>query len=583
MTSRPFAPVLTTLTALLTSAALVACSANPGPAPTEDPAPPPVADTTVSQATTAAEPETGRSTLSAGVLPLRNGLNPHLLSDINPTVQSIAHMVLPSTFRDGQLDTDILESAQLVDPPSEAVAQTVEYQIQQSAQWSDGAPITGNDFVYLWAGMTTTPAVVNSFGYEMISNIRITNGGRTVFVDFRQPVQHWQGLFNNLLPSHLAQSDGSDFATAFADGLPASASRFMVNRVDRARGVVTLHRNDRFWGVDPAPTDIVQLIELRSTAQAADLLRSGQVGFIDTIPEQTSVETYELIPGSQVRLIDGRRQLQLVLSTSSPLLADHARRRELVSLIDVELLARQAAQRTAHLAPARQLPTVERPEELMLPDVTTKRRPLRVAADPADPAATGAARAAVDSLAEVGITAEMVVSDLNDIAGQRLPEGTVDAVVTWADIDDEAMATSTWLSCEADLPETTVTEDPAEAPTAGAEVDPGHTTTFGRSPEPTPQPEDGEDSDPRLGNLSGFCTLTTQQRLQAGLAGAVPPEQVIEQNWNTIAFEHLLVPILQEQRVAVLGEGIVGPDPDLHEWPAGLETAASWEAATREE
>lgn len=42
------------------------------------------------------------------------------------------------------------------------------------------------------------------------------------------------------------------------------------------------------------------------------------------------------------------------------------------------------------------------------------------------------------------------------------------------------------------------------------------------------------------------------------------------------AREHVRVPLLGERRVLVLGEGIVGPDPDLDNWTAGISTVASW-------
>ena len=282
------------IAAVLSTASLAflsACAANPGP--------PPVVEDNASalqedQTTTTATPEeeqpqdadsAKRPTISVGVDPLRAGLNPHLVANNSELVDQIAELVLPSAFHHGQRDADILESASEVTAPK-GVAQRVRYVIASPAQWSDGTPISGADFSYLWKQMTTTAGVRDPAGYHAISAVNTSDGGRVVTVDFSQKVKDWHLLFHNLLPSHLLQDD--NFGSALADKIPASAGRFLVDSVDRGRGVITLNRNDRFWGANPAQVDVIQLREVRDSTQALNMLRSGQIGFADFTPDQTS-------------------------------------------------------------------------------------------------------------------------------------------------------------------------------------------------------------------------------------------------------------------------------------------------------
>ncbi|MDR7329015.1 ABC transporter family substrate-binding protein [Corynebacterium guangdongense] len=526
---------------LLTSA----CVAQPGPAPTVEPEPTPStspassAEPTTSASETPTTPrDSRRSSISVGVAPLLNGFNPHLLSDNNATVESIAKLVLPSVFRDGQLDTDLMVSAQEVEPVGAGYAQTVRYVISPTAQWSDGTPITGADFIYLWESMTRTPAVIDRAGYAAVSDVRTSDGGKTVHVSFAEPFPEWRELFTHLLPSHLAAPGGEDFATVLFDTIPASAGRFMVAKVDRARGVFTLHRNDRYWGQAPARTDVLSLIEVQSSVQGSDLLRSGQVSFLDVVPSEVAVQSYDLVPGTETRMITGPRQLELTLSTASPVLAEHQRRRELLGLLAPETgtITRLAAGRSADVLPAPPLPAVPEVENPQLLQLTAQ-QPLRIGADPADATATAAARTVRDILVNNGVTAEVVSTDLPNLASTLLPEGEADVVVSWRHLDDTALSAADTLLC----------------------------------------PPRGDSF--RAGNLSGYCTPETDAWLTDALTQGWAPADVSAWVERVTDVEHLRLPLLVEQRVAVLGEGIVVPDGELSEWQKGLETAATWRSA----
>ena len=527
------------------------CAANPGPPPLVEPEdrPDAVSENDSADADNADaehadeqdanhEPASGRPQAQVGVDPVRAGFNPHLVGDESAVVRGIADLVLPSAFRaGGAKDPNLLVGASVL--PTSPAAFTVRYVIAPNAQWSDGTPITGADFAYLWRGMTKTPGVVDPAAYRAVADVRVSGpGGKVVDVDFAQPVGDWRVLFRHLLPSHLLAADAADFAYALRNTVPASAGRYLVRSVDRAHGTVTLNRNDRFWGPDPAPIDILTLAAARDTTQAADQLRSGQLAFVDMVPQDTTADVLGLIPDVDTRTFPGDRTLGVTLSATSGLSAQA--RAEVRSLIDVPLLAHIAARRSTNVDAA--APT-EPGSLALLHALAADGKVLRVAADAADPAATAAARSLVDLLDNAGVPARIVANELPAIAARSLPAGEVDIVVHWRN-------------------------DGASADTAA------HTPADTLASRIACPAETG-----RAGNLAGFCSVAGDELAKAILAGDIPPETATE---RVAAIEHreaLWVPLLRETRLAATAGGVRAAGTQPGQWPGGLSSAGAWTLA----
>ena len=466
-----------------------------------------------------AEPRTDRSQIQVGVDPVRGGFNPHLAADDSATVQAIADLTLPSAYNAGKRDDDLLVAVSTL--PTSPAAQTVRYVIAPEAQWSDGTPISGADFVYLWRGMVSTPGTLNAAGYRAIASIRVSGqGGRVVDVDFERPVAQRHELFAHLLPSHLFAPDASDFAYALRHTVPASAGRFLIADVGRARGSIVLNRNDRYWGDDPAGVDILTLTAARDTTQTADQLRSGQLAFADVTPEETTAEVFGLVPGVEVGEESSSRMLGVVVSATSGL--DQTLREEVRSLIDVPLLAHIAARRSTNLAVA---PNDYAPGEKAVPGLKARTTPLRVGADAMDPAAAAAARTLVDTLNGAGVEAKLVSTDVTTLAGRSLPKNEVDLAVVWQ--NDAAALTS--LAGRVACPPTTL----------------------------------------RAGNLSGLCTVGNQALAERILAGGIGLREARGLVADAETRAAVWVPIMRETRITA----------NTGHWPGGVKDAARWRPA----
>ncbi|MCK7642915.1 ABC transporter family substrate-binding protein [Corynebacterium sp. CCM 8835] len=541
--------------------------------------------------------------ITIGIDPLDGGFNPHLISQDSAFVQALADLVLPGVYVNDELNTDLVESVDFIDPPTPGVAQTVRYELNPAAQWSDGTPITGADFSYLRDSMVSTPGVIGAAGYGQISAIRTSGGGRTVDVDFRRRVADVSGLFDHLLPSHLLRDATDGFTRGLDESIPAAGGRYTVDQVDRQRGIVTLVRNDRFWGSDPARTETLVFREIRSVQQGVQMLRSGQVSYFDLTPAETTFDAFSLLPDTRVSVRQREAALELTMSVTSPILSTAALRREFAALIDRGVVARLATGRSTDLdipggvlgeedptafasalargtspedgdagatGPAGESPstTPAGPTGPTL-EAAIRNRPLRIAADPSDRTATAAANTIVDLLARKEVAAEVVLAPFTEIAGDLLPSGEVDAVVGRLRSTLDPVAVADRFLCPGAVDPSDVT-----ASTANRASDVSSMSSRSRKRPVI-----------RTGNLSGICSRTLDGTLMSVLAGEETLDAVLPELRRVEEREMLTVPLLAETRIIVRGPGIVVPDTDIEEWSGHperttslLSTAAGWTA-----
>ncbi|MFI0463505.1 ABC transporter family substrate-binding protein [Saccharopolyspora sp. 5N102] len=270
-----------------------------------------------------------------GVDELEGGFNPHTLADLSPTSSALASLMLPSVFRPGadgnlQLDGTLMESAELV-PDAEKF--TVRYRIRREANWSDGAPIAAEDFVYLWEQLRSQPGVSDPAGYQLIDDVASRQGGKTVDVTFAKPFPGWQTLFNNLLPAHLLRDAPRGWATVLDDGYPASGGPFAIRQIDLDRGEIILERNDRYWG-PPAQSDRIVLRAL-DRARQVEALRSGDSHLAVFGADRGTMQSLRDL-GDAVQLITVPRPatMEVLLRHDSRELADVKVRRAVLATLD---------------------------------------------------------------------------------------------------------------------------------------------------------------------------------------------------------------------------------------------------------
>ena len=133
------------------------------------------------------------------------GFNNNTSKDNGTSVLNVVINMFPPVFRlhpdySVQLNKELMDSAEQTstDP------QTIVYKIKQEAVWSDGTPVSADDFEYLWRNLNGSVKgndVASTTGYDQIKSVKGSDNGKTVTVVFSEPFTDWKSLFYGLLPA----------------------------------------------------------------------------------------------------------------------------------------------------------------------------------------------------------------------------------------------------------------------------------------------------------------------------------------------------------------------------------------------
>ena len=194
---------------------------------------------------------------------------------------------------------------------------TVTYTVDRKASWSDGTPITAEDFSYLRDQLLVQPGTVGPAGYQLISAIRSRDAGKTVEVEFSEPFPDWRTLFSPLLPSHLMKDFPGGWGAALGADLPLSANRYRMTSYDPVTGQISLARNDKYWGTPPQPAAVVLRL-----GDPADLLAAFSRGDVQALWFAPGRRPGARIGGRGARPTGGRwyptpATVQLVFNTTA--------------------------------------------------------------------------------------------------------------------------------------------------------------------------------------------------------------------------------------------------------------------------
>ncbi len=592
---RPSSVVVVASVVTACGLALSACQADPGDAPTVDdaeeagegrPDEPGSGDT---DDEASAVPEELR-TITVGVDRIPADLNPHLVGSRSMLTSTVADLTLPSAFTVGEdgrrtvLNSDLLESVDVRSGDEDAPTE-VRYTLAHEAQWSDGTPISGSDFHYLWQQVTTMPGTTDNAGYADISDLTVSAGGNTVTVTFSRPQQDWRELFAHLLPSHIYGAEGRNFTTVLGTLPAASGGVYTVRQFDPGRGNLVLERNTRYWGTSPARTDRVVFSESGDLNTSTQMLRAGQFQMLTTRNGAVTAESVGSVPGVGSTTVDLDTRMDLVPNVAAGRLESAEARRALLSTIDSDQVARLVTGDPDAVAPeggtgAFQGHTDSDDAAEMLG--ATAADPLRIAADTLDDEAVEAARRVVDQLGAAGVPATVVTPTVSDLYSSFLPRGDVDAVVVWQDRERSRTDVRSTFACdEADRPLQSPSQQLPTESELSTEADGGgdnatssqapDSTIAEEAPSTTTEPDEGSPN-ARGSNVSGVCDAELETLLDDGT-----DEQVADY----LSGQALSLPLIGDRVVVGRSAELAGPPGRIASWPVGersgpFTTVAEW-------
>jgi peptide/nickel transport system substrate-binding protein len=173
---------------------------------------------------------------------------------------------------------------ELVEDPQ----QVVTYSLNPDAVWSDGEPITCDDFVYTWDQVANGTDIYDTTGYRDIESVECTDP-QTPVVTFGTPYAGWKALFGGqfgIMPSHLLE--GNDRNALMNDGYDFSGGPWIIEEWARGESV-TLVPNENYWGTVPS-LDSVTFRFITDSSAEFEAFTGGEVLGIFPQPQIDSVE-----------------------------------------------------------------------------------------------------------------------------------------------------------------------------------------------------------------------------------------------------------------------------------------------------
>ncbi len=227
------------------------------------------------------------------------GFNNNTSKDNKASLQYIIINVYPQAFRalpnfEVVIDKNLLDSAeQTKDSP-----QTIVYKIKKEAVWSDGTPISADDFIYNWtmqSGKDPTIDLATKTGYEDIESVTGSDGGKTVTVVFKKPFAEWKSLFSNILPAHIMKTVPGGWNTGLANPPTWSGGPFKIASYTKDQSL-TLVPNERWWGPKPKLDSIVVRFGI-TAANVPQALENREIDLAYPQPQIDLVQRVKAIPG----------------------------------------------------------------------------------------------------------------------------------------------------------------------------------------------------------------------------------------------------------------------------------------------
>ncbi len=214
------------------------------------------------------------------------------------------------------------------------------YSINPDAVWSDGTPITADDFAFTakvqdteFTEVCPDGGILGTTGYDQIESIEGSDDGKTVTVTYETPFADWQSLFT-LLPAHVMDSE--DDATLCANvtagwaidqGIPDEISggpwQLKTDGIDVASQVVTLTPNEAYWGEKPKLAALVYQNIGNDPGAAVAAIENGEVQMIYPQPQLDLVDQVAALePNVVSNIVFGLSFEHLDMNTRNPHLAD---------------------------------------------------------------------------------------------------------------------------------------------------------------------------------------------------------------------------------------------------------------------
>ena len=269
--------------------------------------------------------------------------------NINGNTASLMNTMMPSLFNIDSANKFTFNPNYLTGEPKVATApaQSMTYEINPKAKWSDGTPISYRDFVAQWQALNASnPNFSIKFlsGYGEIASVVRGATDQEVVVTLRTGVvdPDWRSMFSPLYPLSL-NSTPAAFNTSWQAKPLLSGGPFMFGGADPAAKTYTVVRNPGWWGRAPKLASIVFRVQVSPTATTA-ALQNHQIDLQNIGQDAATLNSVKAVSGISVRRAGSPTVRDITINGSRPQLADVRVRQALAMGIDRDAIAKTELQ-----------------------------------------------------------------------------------------------------------------------------------------------------------------------------------------------------------------------------------------------
>jgi peptide/nickel transport system substrate-binding protein len=299
----------------------------------------------------------------------KNVTNWNLLSNEGNVFENgeVLKPVLPYTFVTQPdltvvMNTDLLDSVKVTNTNPE----TIVYTIKTNAVWSDGTPITAEDFRYNWEVQNGRDCpgcpVFTTSGYDQVQSVLGAEGGKTVTVRLTKPFTDWKQLWSGgspIYPAHIAAQHGdiktpqgraASFAW-FGKNVPTySGGPFQIDNFTNNESV-TLVPNPKWYGPRPKLDRLIYRV-ITDANQEPTALQNREVQVIYPQPQVDLVQQVRRIPSLSSFVGLGLSWEHVDLNLQNSYLADPVLRTALFTAVDRQaIINKTVGQFTSKIKP----------------------------------------------------------------------------------------------------------------------------------------------------------------------------------------------------------------------------------------
>jgi peptide/nickel transport system substrate-binding protein len=246
------------------------------------------------------------------------GFNINTTASAEYVLQEIMNMVWPQAFITNNkiqpvLNNQLLQSAvQTTNSP-----QTIVYTLNPKAVWSDGTPITADDFIYNWQAQSGSTSYTDiggkpydtaaTAGYNQIQsvvgskpaggaacdpgtaanrNVGMCPNGQIVTVTLKPSFTDWRTLYANLVPAHISRVVG--WNTGFTGPAQTiSGSWYVIQSYNENQSLV-LVRNPKYWAT-PGKLDKIVFQFFSDDSQLVPALQNHEINILNPATSSLSI------------------------------------------------------------------------------------------------------------------------------------------------------------------------------------------------------------------------------------------------------------------------------------------------------